>query len=173
MNIKRLLKGLLIAAAAAPTILPTRPLLATEPAAPRAAAEFSDVRLAAGGSLNGQVVDSASAPVGGAVVTLSARGSVVAQTTTDKNGRFAAPLSKGGVYLVSAAGAERVVRTWTEQAAPPAAREGVLLVADETAVRGQAGGWVGRYGLPIGLVGGGLAGIIVATTTDDDQPAGS
>ena len=137
-----------------------------------AAAAISDVRLA-DGLLRGQVVNAASAPSAQAAVTITSGNRVVARVVTDERGRFQAPVTRGGVFLVSAAGDERVVRTWTAQAAPPAARDGVLLVSEGAAVRGQTGAWTVRNLAPIGLVGGAAAAIVVVATDDDEHSTGS
>jgi hypothetical protein len=164
-------KRWLVAALSALALFTTQPRAhGAETAAP--ARGVSDVRLAEG-MLRGQVVDQANAPLAQELVTISAGGQVLSQVAADANGRFEAPLPRGGVVVVSSAGDERVVRTWTQHSAPPAAHEGVLLVGQDAAVRGQAGGWVARNLLPIGLVGGAAAAIIIISTDNDENRFGS
>lgn len=147
---------------------------AAEPAVTiaRSSVQPMDVALSSQKTLHGQVVSAENAPLIGQSVTLSSRGQVVAETITDSRGGFQLPVARGGVYVVSAGDSERVVRTWTGETAPPAAREGVLIVGDGQAVRGQAGSWIASNIIPLGLVGG-MAGAIVSQAVGDDTPSGS
>lgn len=147
---------------------------AAEPAVSiaRSSVKPMDVVLSSQKTLHGQVVNAENAPQAGQSVTLSSRGQVIAQATTDARGGFQLPVARGGVYVVSTGDAESVVRTWTGETAPPAAREGVLLVNDGVAVRGQAGSWIANNIIPLGLVGG-MAGGILSQAVGDDNPSGS
>jgi hypothetical protein len=170
----KILKALVVAVGAASVAAPRG--IAAEtfvPSTQSAASQPVDVALSHDKLLHGQVVSAQNAPRPGLPVSLVSQGEVVAQATTDASGAFRVPVARGGVYVVSADGAERVVRTWTEQSAPPSAKNGVLVVADETAVRGQAGSWIANNIIPLGIVGGFAGWIISEAASDDESPFGS
>jgi hypothetical protein len=127
---------------------------------------ISDVALGAGGSLHGQVVDTAGQPVSGTEVQAITGGQSVGKTTTDQEGKFHLTGLRGGLYQVSVADNRGVVvRAWSDGTAPPAARSAVLMVQGDTTVRGGfqmlANPWV--------LAGIAAAAIIIPLTLDDDD----
>lgn len=174
---KQVLKALVVAVGAAGLVAPraqaSSPATPTAAVRPQAAARTLDVALTQNRMLSGQVVDAQNAPQAGLPVSLRAEGKVIAQVTTDEQGRFQTPISRGGVYVVSAGGAERVVRTWTEETAPPSAAHGLLMVADGQAVRGQPGSWLRQNIIPVGLVGGFAGWVVAEAANNDERPAGS
>ena len=168
----RFLKAAVVAMGAAGLIAPRAGAAEPVVSIARSSVQPMDVALSSQKTLHGQVVSVENAPLAGQKVTLSTRGQLVAATTTDARGAFQLPVARGGVYVVSAGDSEKIVRTWTGETAPPAARDGVLMVNDGQAVRGQAGSWIAQNIVPLGLVGG-MAGAIASQAVGDDTPAGS
>jgi hypothetical protein len=118
---------------------------------------IADVALTSDGLLRGQVVDRTGTPKAHKAVTLSTKDQVVGQATTDKEGVFAIPVAKGGVYALTDRETTVVIRVWTHQTAPPAAKQGLLVISDQQLVRGALGEgalfpWVivGAIGVAIG-----------------------
>ncbi len=89
------------------------------------------------GTFAGQVVDHQGNPIADTVVAIGQNGSNVATAKTGPDGRFQFDAMQGGVYHVQAAGRTSVCRVWSENSAPPAATDGLLVVADSDVVRGQ------------------------------------
>ncbi|MBN2475484.1 MAG: carboxypeptidase regulatory-like domain-containing protein [Pirellulales bacterium] len=118
----------------------------------------TNVQLATGGVMLGQVVTPEHAAVAGATVSLTADGKQLATGKTDCNGHFAFNGLHQGAYRVAAANGHRDVRVWSPGVAPPAVQSGVLVVAGGDTVRAQdGGGLMGFVTSPLGL------GLIVAT----------
>ncbi|MBX3443350.1 MAG: carboxypeptidase regulatory-like domain-containing protein [Planctomyces sp.] len=111
---------------------------AAEPTAPakRVVAAPTDVVLTSAGELRGRVITAEGQAVDGAAVSLQQNGKTVGRATTTESGDFRLENVRGGVYQVSAGQSSRVVRAWTEESAPPAARPTTTLVQGNL-VRGQ------------------------------------
>jgi hypothetical protein len=103
------------------------------------ALEVSDVALAQGGLLTGQLLDEHMRPLPAADVAISTNGRTVAAMVTDSDGAFAVAGLRGGFHQITAAGAVQNCRLWTVGTAPPRATEGVRIVAGTGVVRGQWG----------------------------------
>jgi hypothetical protein len=103
----------------------------------------SDVALAEGGVLSGQVVDAQGVSLAQAPVAVFADGREVVRLASNADGMFAVSGLKGGVYEVATPGHHGVYRLWTARTAPPAAGQGIMLVSGSDVVRGQYG-----YGPP-------------------------
>ncbi|MCA9234375.1 MAG: carboxypeptidase regulatory-like domain-containing protein [Planctomycetales bacterium] len=178
----RQLQGL--AAAAACMCMLAAPALAAPTG--QAAAHPSDVALAAGGELVGQLVDAQGAPLANAPVSIQSQGREVVQATTDAQGQFRITGLKGGVYEIVAPGHYQAYRFWAPRTAPPAATAGVLMVADGDLARAQYGagapcapckpgpfgtamGWVAQH--PLLTAGIVAAAIAIPLAIDDDDPA--
>jgi hypothetical protein len=152
-----------------------------------------DVRLTEIGVLLGALTDGAGRAIPNQSVALRSGSNVVAQTQSDRQGRFALRPPQPGSYQLQAGNTARVLRIWTAAAAPPAAQSHVLLV-DDTVVRGQHGHGHrgGQPGVGGGLYDGGImqvlsnpwvfsgvvaAGIAIpiaiAASDDDDDAPGS
>ncbi len=127
-----------------------------------------DVALTQDNLLRGQVVNREGAPKARTKVTLASSGRVVAQTVTDDQGVFALPVARGGVYALSDGEGTAMVRAWTNAAAPPATKTGILMVSDRDVARGALGG--GGLGALIGLaaIAGVVTAVVVAAADDDD-----
>ncbi len=128
----------------------------------------ADIALQGGGLLIGQVVNAAGQPLVGAPVVLTANGQEIARCQTDKTGTFRVAGLKGGAIEVASVGAVGTCRLWAPNTAPPAAQQGLLVIANEDIVRGQhcgsqvdCGSCVGGgYGSGRGH-GGGLLGLMI------------
>lgn len=122
----------------------------------------ADVALLGEGLLMGQVVNSAGQPVVGAPVVLSSQGQEIARCQTDKRGIFQVRGLNGGAVEVSSVGVTGTCRLWSPGAAPPAAQQGLLIVAEGEVVRGQhMGGTVGRGRCGVRGHGGGLLAMMI------------
>jgi len=137
-----------------------------------------DVALQAGGVLQGQVLDEQGAALPHTRVALTKQGEAVALTQTDAEGRFAVHGVAAGIYELQTAQSAAACRLWAPNTAPPAAQPSVLLISDDSVVRGQFGPGMG-WGSGGGLMGWltnpwVLAGIVAAAiaipiaVSDDD-----
>ena len=119
--------------------------LADEPASrPNAAAKqgpiaptVQDVALGTDGYLEGVVIDRQGAPVSKALVSVTQGQNEIARTTTTAKGHFRVPALRGGVYQISSSETTGVYRLWSQDSAPPAARQIATVVADQPITRGQ------------------------------------
>ena len=101
--------------------------LAATPVAAGAEA-VSDVALAPGGHLVGQVVDTAG---------VAQAGREVLRTATNESGTFVAQGLRGGQYEIVTPQGSSVVRAWAPNTAPPSAQAGTLVIAGDQVVRGN------------------------------------
>lgn len=122
-------------------ILPTSAVAA----APAVAANNSDIALRTGGLLVGQVVDQQGVAKAGMPVSVQFAGKEVVNTTTDKNGVFAAKGLRGGQYQLVTPQGDSACRLWAADTAPPSAGPAALVVLNNDVVRGNGPGsaWVG------------------------------
>ncbi len=97
-----------------------------------------DVRLDAGGQLQGMVVDGQGHGLPEAQVVVSRVGDSPRQVTkTDADGRFTVGNLKGGTYCLRVSEGTSLCRVWTPGAAPPSAAHSILVVNDRLIQRGQ------------------------------------
>ena len=151
------------ALAASPVSSTTKPTVQT--------ASILDVSLSERGSLRGQVVDVQGAPVVRAAVSVQAAGRQVAATTTNDRGQFAVNNLRGGNYTITAGNSTGVYRLWTANAAPPAAKQGLLMVSGRQIARAQGvAGFGSRTGL---IVLGTAAGIVTAGVITQENGSSS
>jgi hypothetical protein len=139
-----------------------------------------DISLGNAGTFSGRTVDHTGAAVEGAKVVLKQGKSIVAETVTDQDGRFAVQKLKSGVYQVGSGATEGTFRMWSEQTAPPSAKSQGLLVLGENGARGQygcccddgSGMWLCAAGLL--LAGVAVAALVIAISanhkSDNDAP---
>ena len=121
-----------------------------------------DVALQQGGTLRGEVLSAEGQSAVGKTISLATNGEVVADTIVGPDGKFVIGGLRPGVYSVSVGQSQSVLRLWSENAAPPAAAQELLLVDQQAqVVRGAHGGHLPQWDHPI-LVGGLLvtAGVI-------------
>lgn len=133
--------------------IPSASLLNAETILPRSV----DVALQGNGVLIGQVVNAEGQAMTGVPVVLTSRGKEVARCQTGKEGVFQVAGLKGGTFEVAAVGIEGSCRVWAPGTAPPAAQQGLLVVAAGDVVRGQHMGGPVRSGRVQGHGGGLLA----------------
>ena len=99
----------------------------------------------------------------------------MAMVSTDENGRFTIPGLQGGVYSLTDGVTQYSIRVWNRTAAPPAASEALILLAEPT-VRGQDVvelnpkkvklGIVTALGLSTGAI---ITSIVLPLVLDDDD----
>ncbi len=116
-----------------------------------------DVALQGNGVLIGQVVNAEGQAMTGVPVVLTSRGKEIARCQTGKEGVFRVAGLKGGTIEVAAVGVAGTCRVWMPGTAPPAAQQGLLVVAAGDVVRGQHMGAPVRRGRVQGHGGGLLA----------------
>lgn len=122
-----------------------------------------DVELNQAGALVGRLVDQAGRARAQQTVAISHRGQVIAHARTDDGGFFAAPVKKGGVYVVQVGNTVSMLRAWAAKTAPPSAAKGALLVSNATVSRlPSPANVVSRGQAPVGL--GALGGLSNAAT---------
>lgn len=170
-----------LAAAAACMCMMASPALAAPVG--QATGRPSDVALADGGLLVGQLVDAQGVPLANAPVSIQSGGRELVRTTTDAQGQFAVQGLKGGMLQIAAPGHYQAYRCWAPRTAPPAASNGVLIVANGDLARAQcapapgcgpgpfgtAMGWVAQH--PLITAGIVAAAIAIPLAIDDDDPA--
>jgi len=144
MRIARLFRHGLPWMAVAGACLPAQVSMADQsgrrPAAPQTTVfAVSDVALAQGGLLKGQLLNEQMQPVAGTEVTIVANGRTVAATTTDANGVFAVAGLRGGFHQITTAVAIENCRFWIAGTEPPRATQGIQIIASRDVVRGQWG----------------------------------
>jgi len=167
------LQSAAVAVASIGTLMPNAILAAgprnmTTPAAVEAPA-VTDVALAEGGVLRGQVVDAQGVAVGDAAVTVHTQAGEVARTMTDRDGNFAISGLKGGSYTIWTGETGGQYRLWNAQTAPPVSAKGVLLVRGTT-TRGQDGNRFSqreRCLIMLSVLGGIVAAGIVSQDHED------
>ena len=97
----------------------------------------SDITLASGGILTGQLLNSQGKAIANQAVYVLHNEKRVAKTLTDQRGRFRVRSLRGGAHILKTGEAKQACRFWTTKAAPPSARKTVLLVADKNVTLGQ------------------------------------
>lgn len=131
------LRGAAISLAALAFCIPTM-VFAAGPAAKPA---VTDIALKDGGVLLGQIVDPQGKGLQNTNVSLRHYDHEVVATKTGAEGYFAIKDVRGGVYQIASGDGIGVYRLWAPGTAPPTAQEGVLLVANDTVIRGQQPGY--------------------------------
>jgi hypothetical protein len=161
---KRIARCTLLAVVASLGII-SQSALAKGPAIP-------DVALQDGGVLQGQLLDKSGGVKVAKPVVVTQKGKVVVIAMTDKQGRFSIRGMRGGVHQIESEHGKGVYRLWAPMTAPPVAKSGILMVVDDSVVRGQDE-FGPNYGPAIrGAVAGGL---LVGGTywALDHNPSGS
>jgi len=138
-------------------------------AGPAMAKAVRDVALQSSGVLQGQILDTQGTPQGGVEVAAVQHGQALAVTRTDADGRFTMASLRGGVYELQTSTSSEVVRLWAPQTAPPAAQDGLLLVAGNDVVRtqGHGLGFLANPWVLAGIVAAAIA-IPLAVSDSDD-----
>ncbi len=151
MKLRKLATLVAVSLSAAGTTIPTQ-LLAAGPIAPTvsrpAAPAIADVAMHNGDVLLGVLVDPQGLPIAQKSVSIYRGQTLLGQTTTDKDGRWAVSGLSAGTYQVVSGEYAVACRLWTAGAAPPSAQGGLLLVDGPEALRGQ-NAWGGVFSSPI------------------------
>lgn len=133
-----------------------------------------DVEISSRGTLQGQVLTPAGAPVANAAVRLAWQGTPVAETKTTAEGRFVISGVRSGVHELSVGASQSSVRLWKNGTAPANALQTISVTENEQVVRGQfADGGVRGQTSSTFLTIAAVAGVAVGTTalvfaTNDD-----
>ncbi|MCA9060645.1 MAG: carboxypeptidase regulatory-like domain-containing protein [Planctomycetaceae bacterium] len=131
--------------------------------------KVTDIALGQGGALRGQTLDSQAAPMAGVRVQVLHQQQVVAEASSDAEGRFTVSGLRSGAHTIQFAGYQQQVRLWNDaDVAPPNAVSRLALVVNQKTVRGQDGSLT-----PL-LVGGGVftaaTAATLATTLGNGDP---
>jgi hypothetical protein len=132
---------------------------------------ISDVALQGNGVLKGQILNTTGIPQAKSQVAMIKDGKVLATAVTDTNGEFAVAGVTPGVYQIESPHAGGVYRVWAQRTAPPAAKNGVLMVGDTSVVRANLFDPVYRQALNGAIAGGLAVGGLYAIL--DHNPSGS
>ncbi len=165
MKVRNVLKSALAGLACFGTLVPQQSLSAAdstpETRASKADAtgqtkKIVDIELDRLGRLQGFLVDTNGKPEALKKIQIRQGKKLLAETKTDRNGRFLASKLRGGVYQIVSKDQAAVVRVWSNGTAPPKSKNAVLLVTGKVA-RGQGfipGGTItGLLGVGIGIAG--------------------
>jgi hypothetical protein len=140
MNIRKLFRGAVVSLAVAGLCLP--PVVSAEPAP---APAVSDIALADGGVLHGQVIDLQGGNNVGVPVSVRSQNQEIARAVTAKDGRFSVQGLHGGVYQVAAGQGQGIYRLWAANTAPPASQNSAIVYTQNCP--GGGGGAGGGGGL--------------------------
>ena len=140
---------------------------AEAPAATAAARAILDRALDSHGDLHGRVVNPQGIPRAGHTVVAQAVGYTPITTMTDAEGTFVLSGLRGGVYTIGVEDELNVYRVWTQAAAPPSAREGLLIVTGDNVARGKIE--VTPYTATITAVAVGAGVLIYNAMSDSDD----
>jgi hypothetical protein len=141
---------------------------------------IQDVSLGEQGELAGFVLDGQGKAVSESKVVVRSGRKTVAETTTDKAGRFEVSGLHGGVYQIEHSDGASVFRVWKKGTAPKNARSRALLVVGKPVIRGQSEGGILSLAQPgtlaataAGVAGGtlGIIGISEAASANDKADA--
>jgi hypothetical protein len=131
------IRGAAVALATLGMTIPNAPAIAAGPTAKGPSVKVVntrvfDISLSNGGTFKGRVVDHTGSPLEGAEVSVKQNNKVVGRAVSDKSGTFAVANLKAGIYTMSSGNTEGQFRTWSENTAPPTAKDQGLLVMGET-----------------------------------------
>lgn len=133
-----------------------------------------DITLTQDNLLQGQLVMRGGQPKSQACILVSSDHGITCRTTTNDQGLFAVKVARGGMHVVSHGETSAVVRAWTQRAAPPSAKNGILMVSDEQLSRANLSSRrfrlsPSRYGpIETAVIVGAVAGVVYLAADDDD-----
>lgn len=136
-----------------------------------------DIELTSQRTLVGSIIDGQGRGLAGETITARYGRRVLAETKTDRSGKFRLQNVRASLFEVHSRHGRRIVRVWSSGTAPKNARRHVLVVDREPRVRSQSPGPVGPLVASNGLAEAGLligatvgVGAIVLNQTDDTFP---
>jgi len=144
---------------------------ASQNGAPSEATIIRDVMLTEEGVLQGVVVNADGVPIRDIPVTFFNNGRPTVKTFTDKAGRFTVAHLPTGIYEVATPRGAGICRLWPRHQAPPVAQPGLLLVANQSTLRGQdsfRGIFCPETLITLGIIGAAIA-IPLALQSDRDS----
>ena len=165
MKVRRLSKAILAGLVLSFAFVPSPELFGDDvkPATPGTPAlKIEDVALDPYGHLHGTFVDPVGLPLVGNRVTARQGKGKVHSTQTDAKGSFELTGLKGGVWSISVGSQSSLVRAWTHQTAPPAAKSRLMLIKQASVIRGQSGDGSMLSAFDAGTlfsIGAGMAGV--------------
>jgi hypothetical protein len=165
MKRARFIRGVFVSLAVVGLCVPEVALAAEQTPPP----VITDIALAEGGTLHGQLVDLRAGGVAGAPVSLRAQDREVAATTTRSDGRFEVPGLRGGVYQLAAGQGNGIYRFWSPGTAPPAAQKGAIVYTQNGG--GQGGGLKMLLANPVVVAGIVATAIAVPVALSNSRPA--
>ena len=138
----RWIQNLVCSLTGAATLVCAMPVNAVEKtqAVAEAPVKVRDVRLAEGGLLAMQVVDSKNAAMADVPVVLEFQNKQVAAARTDENGMVTFKGVHPGQHKIQTENGQQMVRLWEGDSAPPGAVKKLAVTTDSRIIRGQAGG---------------------------------
>lgn len=154
------------------SVLATGLQAADQPSTRPVTATFIDVALQPTGGVQGRFVDSNGEAIAGATATLHRGQMLVGTAQTQEDGTYSFPTVGPGVYRLDLDGQWQMVRVWEGALRPPAARDLLTVVRQETVVRGGeriSDSLTGQIGLGIGVAGAIGAGVAIAESRDSQQ----
>lgn len=142
--------------------------------APSRGLPVDDLTWQPGGRIAGVLLGASGLPRGSADVVLFHDGQPLAETSTNDQGEFQFAVQKAGLYAIVAQNEVRLCRVWAPGTAPPVARDRMLFVTSEAAVRGSLpsriySGFEKRPYLSYTLVAAAIAVPVILFTQDDDD----
>ena len=102
-----------------------------------AKAPVADIALFDGNVLVGQYLKADGTPYANAKVSFYQNGKLVKASETNEQGHFVARSLPAGMYEIKSQNAAGLYRLWAPNTAPPAAKNGVLMVGNQGIMRGQ------------------------------------
>jgi hypothetical protein len=135
-----------------------------------------DVALADDGSLYGVVIGAGGETLSGVPIAVRLAGAESVRLVTDRQGRFRAIPSRGGLCQVTAGPQTTLFRVWTPGTAPPGAGRLAVVVEGPPTVRGQTplpSYFRSEAFLIGGVIAGAIAIPILIHNFRNDQPGAS
>ena len=133
---------------------------------------ITDVALTKTGDLLGAVVQKDGRPLAGQTVQIVSQNKIIAVAKTDVQGRYQIKGLRTGVHQINTRHQQQVCRIWTQSAAPPTAKKGLITAQSQAVVLGQ-----NEQNLEIGssqilglaIFGGATAATLVSTLGSNDS----
>lgn len=99
---------------------------------------ITDVALQEGGILRGQALDANGAAKSGVSISVKWQNRPVAETITNSEGQFEVAGLRGGLHTITSDRGIAACRFWAANTSPPNVQSNLLLVSEQTVVRGNA-----------------------------------